>query len=82
MIVFDLKCSKGHCFEEWFDSGADYEDKAASGAITCPECADTAVTKALMAPNVNTGGRNSVPTPACGGASDCANTMCPMAGRS
>jgi len=81
MIVYDLKCSQGHGFEEWFDSFADYDAKAAAGAVPCPECGDTDVNKDVMAPNINTGPTVSEPAPACG-AAGCANApMCPMAGR-
>jgi hypothetical protein len=53
MILFDLRCKDGHGFEAWFRDGATYEDQAAAGAIACPVCGDTGVTKALMAPAVS-----------------------------
>jgi hypothetical protein len=53
MILFDLRCKDGHGFEAWFRDGAAYEDQAAAGAIACPVCGDTGVTKALMAPAVS-----------------------------
>lgn len=83
MIVFDLKCSKGHFFEEWFSSNADFEAKVKAGETPCPQCGDTSVTKALMAPNLNTAASSPKPAPgpACGSASDCSNFSCPMAGR-
>jgi hypothetical protein len=56
MILFDLRCSHGHEFEAWFRDGATYEEQAAEGAIACAVCGDTAVSKALMAPAVATGG--------------------------
>lgn len=53
MIVFDLRCSNaGHIFEAWFGSSADYEDQRERKLIACPVCNDTAVEKAVMAPNV------------------------------
>lgn len=79
MIVFDLKCSKGHAFEEWFDSSGDYETRSAAGDIACPDCGDKSVTKAMMAPNVSVS--KAPPRPACGASPDCANGICPMAGR-
>ncbi|OHC76227.1 MAG: hypothetical protein A3G18_10960 [Rhodospirillales bacterium RIFCSPLOWO2_12_FULL_58_28] len=81
MIVFDLKCSKGHAFEEWFDSSGDYEAKSAAGDIVCPDCGSKNVTKAMMAPNVRVGMAAS-PRPACGASPACADAAtCPMAGR-
>ena len=56
MILFDLRCSQGHEFEAWFRDGATYDRQAAEGAIACAVCGDTAVSKALMAPAVATGG--------------------------
>lgn len=55
MIVFDVQCSDGHRFEGWFRSGADFDRQAAGGAIACPICDDTRVTKAPMAPRVACG---------------------------
>lgn len=52
MIVFDLKCGHDHLFEAWFRSSADYEDQRARRLIACPFCADAAVEKAVMAPNI------------------------------
>ena len=75
MIVYDVKCGKGHVFTEWFDSGTDFDAKAANGKIACPECGDSNISKALMAPNVSTGA--TTPAPACG-APACANAGCPM----
>lgn len=63
MIVFDLKCgSKGHVFEAWFGSSADYEQQKARGLLTCPMCGDADVGKAVMAPAVGSKG-NSRPDP-------------------
>lgn len=71
MIVFDLKCyDRGHVFEGWFGSNADYETQRASGMIACPVCGDTQVRKAVMSPAVgpksNQGGRSgrTLQTPA------------------
>jgi hypothetical protein len=45
MIVFDLKCLKGHTFEGWFDDGKAYEDQKARGLITCPVCSDAGISR-------------------------------------
>jgi hypothetical protein len=52
MIVFDLRCANGHVFEAWFGSSAAYEDQRTRGLLSCALCNDTAVEKAVMAPNV------------------------------
>ncbi|MCP4686810.1 MAG: DUF1178 family protein [Desulfobacterales bacterium] len=46
MIVFDLKCVNGHCFEGWFDDGDAYEEQKKNGLLTCPFCDDTSVSRA------------------------------------
>lgn len=65
MIVFDLKCGAGHVFEAWFGSSADYESQRSRGLIACPMCANTAIEKAVMAPNVAAkGNQRAEPVPA------------------
>ena len=53
MILFDLRCKEGHAFDAWFRDGAAYEDQAAAGDLACPVCGSAEVSKALMAPAVN-----------------------------
>jgi hypothetical protein len=50
MIKYSLKCRNGHEFESWFQNGAAFDDQATRGLIACPVCADTMVSKAIMAP--------------------------------
>ncbi|MXO74087.1 DUF1178 family protein [Altererythrobacter aerius] len=52
MIVFDLACANGHRFEAWFGSSRSFAEQADRGLVSCPECGNTAVTKAPMAPAV------------------------------
>lgn len=52
MILFKLRCAAAHEFEGWFRDGAAYERQASRGLIACPECGDTAVEKAPMAPRL------------------------------
>ncbi len=52
MIVFALRCSGGHEFEAWFRDGATFEAQREQGEIACPDCGDTAVDKAVMAPRL------------------------------
>lgn len=53
MILFQLRCGKDHHFEAWFRDNAAYDDQAAAGVITCPQCGDAHVEKAIMAPRLN-----------------------------
>ncbi len=61
MIKFSLRCTQGHSFESWFQSGPAFDDLTARGLVTCPTCGSSDVSKALMAPAV-TPARNA-PTP-------------------
>ena len=53
MILFDLQCNRGHKFECWFASSANYEEQLKNKMIVCPYCNSTKVQKSLMAPNIN-----------------------------
>ncbi|MBI1243633.1 MAG: DUF1178 family protein [Alphaproteobacteria bacterium] len=53
MIVFGLKCQKGHGFESWFKDGASFDRQAKRGLVECPVCGSTKVKKALMAPRLS-----------------------------
>jgi hypothetical protein len=52
MIRYDLKCAKGHRFESWFGSSADYDKLKNAGLVSCAVCSETSVEKAIMAPRV------------------------------
>jgi hypothetical protein len=52
MILFALRCAQGHEFEGWFRDGDGFDAQQRAGDIACPECGDTAVEKALMAPRL------------------------------
>lgn len=54
MIRYSLHCERGHEFEGWFASSADYDGQRARGLVACPVCNSTDVTKMLMAPSVST----------------------------
>jgi hypothetical protein len=66
MILFTLRCAADHHFEAWFRDGAAYETQSAGHEIVCPECGDTGVEKALMAPHVakSHGDARRTPSPA------------------
>ena len=55
MILFDLKCSKGHIFEAWFADSKNFLKQSKSRSISCPFCHDDNIVKAPMAPNISTG---------------------------
>ncbi|MEM8595073.1 MAG: DUF1178 family protein [Pseudomonadota bacterium] len=64
MIRFALRCRHGHTFEAWFDSGTTFDRLKAAGALSCAECGDPHVEKALMAPAVQVSEtRRNVPMP-------------------
>src|SRR6516162_9547188 len=74
MILYRLRCSKGHEFESWFKDSKTYERQEKKSLIGCAVCGDHKVTRALMAPRLGTKGNKktavtnevaaNVPTPA------------------
>ena len=64
MIHYALQCREGHGFDGWFRDSAAFEAQAAGGLIACPNCADTKVTRALMAPAVTSGREKPAAPPA------------------
>lgn len=52
MIHYQLRCSAEHAFDGWFKDSAAFELQAQSGLVACPECGDTVVNRALMAPAI------------------------------
>lgn len=52
MILFALRCVAGHQFDGWFRDGDGFEAQQKAGGIACPECGDTQIEKAVMAPNI------------------------------
>ncbi len=52
MILFTLRCAGGHEFEGWFRDGDGFEAQQKAGEIACPECGETSVEKAVMAPRL------------------------------
>jgi hypothetical protein len=64
MILFDVKCAKGHVFEAWFrDSGA-ADRQMAGRKLACPECGSTKTAKAPMAPRIAKSGEKPAAAPA------------------
>jgi hypothetical protein len=65
MIVYDLKCRRGHVFEGWFAGSAAFERQVKAGSVHCPECGSAKVTKAPMAPRLSRGAEApAAPAPA------------------
>jgi hypothetical protein len=52
MILFMLRCARGHQFEGWFRDGDGFEAQQKAGEISCPECGEAKVDKAVMAPRL------------------------------
>jgi hypothetical protein len=52
MIHYQLQCAEGHAFDGWFPGSAAFDRQAEAGLLSCPICADTRVTRAMMAPSV------------------------------
>ncbi|MGC8475325.1 MAG: DUF1178 family protein [Acetobacteraceae bacterium] len=64
MIHYQLRCQQGHEFDGWFNDSAGFERQAARRLIACPECADTSVSRALMAPALGRGAKAPPEPPA------------------
>ncbi len=52
MILYQLKCQRGHDFEAWFLNSATYDSQQGTGDVSCPHCGTTDVSKVPMAPNL------------------------------
>ncbi len=63
MIHYQLRCEAAHEFDGWFKDSTGFERQAKRGLIACPVCADTSVTRALMAPGIARKGRTAMPEP-------------------
>jgi len=54
MIRYQLVCKCKYEFESWFRSSDDFDQQRDKGLLSCPSCAGSEVSKALMAPSVRT----------------------------
>ena len=61
MIRYALKCGDGHAFESWFQSAEAYDTLRARHLVTCPDCGNAEVSKAMMAPPVRSGRASAKP---------------------
>jgi hypothetical protein len=55
MILYRLRCAKGHEFDSWFKDGKTYERQEKRSLIGCPSCGNAKITRALMAPRIGKG---------------------------
>ena len=44
MILYALRCTKGHEFEAWFANSGAFDAQQKRGLLLCPECASRKVT--------------------------------------
>ena len=58
MILYRLKCKKGHEFEAWFASSAAFDTQEKRGLLSCAHCGTSKVSKALMAPRIGKRGKS------------------------
>src|SRR6266704_3689200 len=71
MILYRLRCSKGHEFESWFKDSKSYERQEKKSLIGCAVCGDSKVARAVMSPRIGKAGKAvpeveppTAPTPA------------------
>jgi hypothetical protein len=66
MILYRLRCSKGHEFESWFKDSKTYERQEKKSLIGCAVCGSSKVGRAIMAPRIGKKGKVEAPaaTPA------------------
>jgi hypothetical protein len=55
MIVFDLLCARGHRFEGWFGSAADFSAQKKKKLVSCPSCGSAHVERVPSATRANLG---------------------------
>jgi hypothetical protein len=59
MILYRLRCAKGHEFDSWFKDGKTYERQEKRSLIGCPSCGSSKVVRAPMAPRIGKGGKSA-----------------------
>ncbi|HTJ89189.1 MAG TPA: DUF1178 family protein [Acidocella sp.] len=81
MIHYQLRCDAAHEFDGWFVNSEGFESQARRGLISCPVCADTHITRALMTPGIPRKGEKETAQPAPVPASSAAGGAIPDAVR-
>jgi hypothetical protein len=46
VIIYDVRCKKGHVFEGWFKDSPAFEEQRTAKLITCPVCGNSDVERA------------------------------------
>ena len=59
MIKYSLICELHHPFEGWFSDSESFEKQCERDLISCPECGNGKIRRALMTPNLSTGKHNN-----------------------
>ena len=59
MILYRLRCRKGHEFESWFKDSKAYERQEKRSLIGCPTCGNSKIERAIMAPRIGKGSRKT-----------------------
>lgn len=52
MICYRLHCAIGHEFEGWYKDSQTFSRLQNAGLLSCPECGDTRIKQALVAPAI------------------------------
>lgn len=61
MILYRLRCSKGHEFDSWFRDSKTYERQEKKSLVGCAVCGDAKVARAIMSPRLGTKGNKASP---------------------
>jgi len=64
MILFDVKCARGHVFEAWFRDSNTADRQMKRRELACPACGNTRTAKAPMAPRIGKKGGSRIPVQA------------------
>ena len=52
MILYRLRCSRGHEFDSWFKDSKTYERQEKKSLIGCAVCGDSKIARAIMSPRI------------------------------
>ncbi|TAJ24441.1 MAG: DUF1178 family protein [Reyranella sp.] len=61
MILYRLRCTKGHEFDSWFKDSKTYERQEKKSLIGCAVCGSSKVARAVMAPRIGKKGKEQAP---------------------
>jgi len=61
MILYRLRCTKGHEFDSWFKDSRTYERQEKKSLIGCAVCGSSKVERAIMAPRIGKKGKDEAP---------------------